>query len=51
MSTSTPEKKQRFASLRIKVLVALTILFTVIFAATYSWFFVFSTERADNRRI
>jgi methyl-accepting chemotaxis protein len=49
MSTSTPAKKQRFISLRIKVLVAFTILFTVIFAATYYWFFVFSTERAENR--
>ena len=49
MSTSTPAKKQIFISLRTKVLVAFTILFTVIFAATYYWFFVFSEERADNR--
>ncbi len=49
MSKSTPAKKQIFISLRIKVLIAFTILFTVIFAATYYWFFVFSTERAENR--
>jgi hypothetical protein len=49
MSTLTPAKKQVFISLRTKVLVAFTILFTVIFAATYYWFFVFSEEHADNR--
>lgn len=49
MSTTTPKKKQLFISLRIKILVAFTILFTVIFIGTYYWFFVFSTERAENR--
>jgi hypothetical protein len=49
MNTATPAKKQTFVSLRIKVLITFTILFTVIFVATYSWFYLFSTERAESR--
>ena len=49
MNTATPKKKQVFISLRIKVLATFTILFTVIFVATYYWFFLYSTERAENR--
>lgn len=49
MSPSTPAKKQIFVSLRLKVLVAFTILFTVIFIGTYYWFYVFSTARTENR--
>jgi hypothetical protein len=49
MSSLTPEKKLRFVSLRVKVLVAFTLLFTLIFAGTFYWFFEYSSRQAENR--
>lgn len=44
LQTSTPSK--RFVSLRLKLLFTFTALFTVVFAATYYWFFQYSTTNA-----
>jgi hypothetical protein len=49
MSIETPQRRKLFVSLRLKILIAFTILFTVIFIGTYYWFFVYSSERAENR--
>jgi len=49
MGKSESSKRQFYVSLRIKVLVVFTILFTVIFIGTYSWFYIYSTQRAENR--
>lgn len=49
MSTETPQIRKLFISLRLKILIAFTILFTVIFIGTYYWFFVYSSQRAENR--
>lgn len=48
MTTTTPAsgRKNRFVSLRLKLLFNFTALFTVVFAATYYWFFQYSTTNA-----
>jgi hypothetical protein len=44
-NTSSTHSK-RFVGLRLKLLVAFSALFTVVFAATYYWFFQYSTTNA-----
>lgn len=48
MTTTTPTSgpRNRYVSLRLKLLFAFTALFTVVFAATYYWFFQYSTNNA-----
>ncbi len=44
--TSESSSKQRFISLRVKLLVGFTLLFTVVFAIAFYWFYTFSTDVA-----
>lgn len=40
------EKKVRFISMRVKLLVGFTIVFSAVFAAAYYWFYQFGTNMA-----
>lgn len=42
-------RKKNFISLRVKLLLGFTLLFTVVFAGAYYWFYQFSTTNAMNR--
>ena len=42
-------KRQIFISLRFKLIIAFTVLFSVVFAASYYWFYTSSVERALAR--
>jgi HAMP domain-containing protein len=44
-----PVKHDRFVSLRFKLLVAFTLVFSLIFAAAFYWFYAFSTNMAIGR--
>ena len=44
--TTKPARRVRFISLHVKVLVGFTILFTLVFAAIYLWFYQFATNNA-----
>jgi len=46
METKQPEQQGLFISLRLKLLVGFTLLFSLVFAAAFYWFFTFATERA-----
>lgn len=48
MASGSPQKK-RFISLRVKLLVGFTLLFTVVFAVAFYWFYTFSTDVAMNQ--
>ncbi len=41
-----PSVKGRFISLRVKLLVGFTLLFSVVFAIAFYWFFAFATDMA-----
>jgi nitrogen fixation/metabolism regulation signal transduction histidine kinase len=43
---STPTTKIAFLGLRLKLLLTFSALFTLVFAATYYWFFQYSTSNA-----
>lgn len=45
MTPELPEKR-RFISLRVKLLVGFTLLFTVVFAIAFYWFYTFATKTA-----
>jgi len=45
----TKEKRTFFVSLRIKLLVGFTLIFTVVFAVAFYWFYDFSTQLALQR--
>ena len=45
MTPELPEKR-RFISLRVKLLVGFTLLFTVVFAIAFYWFYTFATNTA-----
>jgi HAMP domain-containing protein len=49
MSTQQTEKRERFISLRVKLLVGFTVLFSVVFAAAFYWFYSFATDHAMGR--
>jgi len=40
------DENRRFISLRVKLLVGFTLLFTVVFAIAFYWFFTFATDMA-----
>ncbi len=44
-----PVRKRLYISLRLKLLIAFTVLFSVVFAASYYWFYTSSVTRALNR--
>ncbi|MDX9953969.1 MAG: HAMP domain-containing protein [Anaerolineae bacterium] len=48
MASETPQKK-RFISLRVKLLVGFTLLFMVVFAVAFYWFYTFATDVAMNQ--
>jgi HAMP domain-containing protein len=49
MDSQKPNSKVRFISLRVQVLVGFTLLFSVVFAGAYYWFYTFTTNAAMNR--
>jgi len=44
-----PRGLNRFVSLRVKLLVGFTLVFSLVFAVAYWWFYTFATEMAINR--
>jgi HAMP domain-containing protein len=46
MSNAQKPQKSRFVSLRVKLLLGFTILFTLVFAGAYYWFYSFITQQA-----
>jgi HAMP domain-containing protein len=49
ITAALPQRRAPFVSLRIKLIVAFTLLFTVVFAAAYYWFYTSSIDRALTR--
>lgn len=51
MDTQQPEQRRRgrFISLRLKLLVGFTLLFSLVFAAAFYWFYTFATQRALDK--
>lgn len=49
MNEQKVEKRTRFISLRVKLLVGFTVLFSVVFALAFYWFYNFATEQAMVR--
>ncbi len=49
MGEQPPEHRGMFVSLRMKLLLSFSLLFTAVFAGSYYWFYTFSTERAIQR--
>ena len=47
MAATTP--RRRFVSLRIKLLVGFTLLFSGVFAGAYYWFYTYATTSAVQR--
>jgi HAMP domain-containing protein len=46
MSNVQKKQRTRFLSLRVKLLIGFTVLFTIVFAGAYYWFYSFITQRA-----
>jgi hypothetical protein len=49
MDTQKPSPKFAFVSLRVKLLVGFTLIFSVVFAGAYYWFYTFTTDTAMHR--
>jgi HAMP domain-containing protein len=49
MTTTLTEDRRVFISLRVRLLIAFTLLFTLIFAGAYYWFYTFASQSAMNR--
>lgn len=51
INNSIPEKKKKsiYISLRWKLLIGFTLIFSVVFAGAFLWFYNFTTETAMNR--
>ncbi len=49
VSEQPRDKQPRFISLRVKLLIGFTVLFTVVFAGAYYWFYHFATDMAMRR--
>jgi HAMP domain-containing protein len=47
--TRTEPKHRIYLSLRYKLLIGFTLLFTIVFATVFFWFYQFSTEMAFNQ--
>ena len=50
MNNEKKKNKVFFISLRIKLLIGFTLLFTVVFAVAFYWFYQFSTDLAAHHR-
>lgn len=48
-AAAPPARKRLTVSLRIKILIGFTLIFGVVFAAAYYWFYTFSTRMAMSR--
>jgi len=49
MSENIEKKKGLYLSIRLKMLILFTLLFSIVFAAAFYWFYTFSTQLAlDN---
>jgi HAMP domain-containing protein len=46
MDEKQSERRTRFVSLRVELLLGFTLLFTIVFGGTYYWFYKFATDRA-----
>jgi HAMP domain-containing protein len=44
-----PMKKHFFVSLKVRLLIGFTVIFTLVFCASYYWFYSFTTDRAFQR--
>jgi len=49
MNEQQTERRTRFISLHVKLLVGFTVLFSVVFAVAFYWFYNFATDRAMGR--
>jgi HAMP domain-containing protein len=49
MNKQQPERRARFVSLHVKLLIGFTVLFSVVFAIAFYWFYSFATDRAMRR--
>lgn len=49
MTEATMTENRRFISIRVKLLVSFTLVFTVVFAAAYFWFYTFAINKAMLR--
>ena len=49
MNEQQTERRTRFISLHVKLLVGFTVLFSVVFAIAFYWFYDFATDRAMGR--
>ena len=49
MNDQAVQKSPRFISLRVKLLIGFTLVFSVVFAAAYYWFYDFATDMAFRR--
>ncbi len=49
MSDAQKKRRTRFFSLRVKLLMGFTVLFTIVFAGAYYWFYSFATNMAMER--
>ncbi|HIK18693.1 MAG TPA: hypothetical protein IGS53_25900 [Leptolyngbyaceae cyanobacterium M33_DOE_097] len=48
-TASTKAKRAKFISLRFKLLVGFTVVYSIVFATAYGWFYRYSTDRAMER--
>jgi len=49
MNKQQTERRTRFISLRVKLLVGFTLLFSIVFAVAFYWFYSFATDQAMRR--
>ena len=49
MGEKKPKPKYKFISLHVKLLIGFTLVFSLVFAAAYLWFYNFATQRAMER--
>ncbi|NEQ98041.1 MAG: HAMP domain-containing histidine kinase [Cyanothece sp. SIO2G6] len=49
MSTVSPQKIATFVSLRVKLLVGFSLIFSVVFAGAFLWFYNFTTDKTISR--
>jgi len=48
-TTTSQSDRDKFVSLRAKILIAFSVVFGIIFAGTFLWFYNFASERALDR--
>ncbi|WP_421656973.1 hypothetical protein [Leptothermofonsia sp. ETS-13] len=49
-STANPkERHSQFVSLRVKILLGFSMVFSIVFAGAFYWFYTFTTEKTISR--